>query len=126
DGQLSFRPRVWAPVLLGGFAALVALTLAGPYSISMIDVSGQRLQNASPPSLALLAAATFQLGLVMAFRDRAEHWLRRPRPWRVVVAINSVIFTIFLWHMGAVVLLVGLLHALHRLPTPAVATTAWW
>src|SRR5690606_7049090 len=39
DGQLSFRPRVWAPVLLGGFAALVALTLAGPYSISMIDVS---------------------------------------------------------------------------------------
>jgi hypothetical protein len=126
DGQLSFQARMWAPLLFGGLAALLALTVAGPYSVSMIDVSGQRLQNASPPSLALLAATAFQLGLVMALRDRAEPWLHRARPWRVVVAMNSVIFTVFLWHMSAVVLLVGLLYALHRLPTPTVATTAWW
>jgi hypothetical protein len=126
DGRLSFRPRTWVPLLFGGLAALLALTLIGPYSVSMIDMSGQRLQNASPPTLALLATTAFQLGLVMSIQPRAQRWLRRPRPWRAVVAVNSVIFTIFLWHMSAVVLLVGLLHALHRLPTPPVATSAWW
>jgi hypothetical protein len=126
DGALRFRARTWAPLLFGGLVALVALTVAGPYPISMIDVSGERLHNASPPTLALLAAAAFQLGLVMSVRDRAERWLRRGRPWRAVVAMNSVVFTVFLWHMSAVVLLVGLLHALRLLPTPPVATAAWW
>src|SRR5690606_18795444 len=39
DGQLSFRPRTWVPLLTGGLAALLALTVVGPYSISMIDVA---------------------------------------------------------------------------------------
>ena len=126
DGQLQFRPRIWIPLLFGGLAALVALTVAGPYPVSVIDIPGQRLLNTSPPTLALLAAAAFQLGLVMALRAQAERWLHRPRPWQFVIAINAVVFTIFLWHMSAVVLLVGLLNALHRLPTPTVATVDWW
>ena len=126
DGRLPFRPRTWVPLLLGGLAAALLLTVLGPYSISMIDVGGQRPRNASPPTLALLAVATFQLGLLMAVRDPAERWLHRRRPWLAVVAVNSVVFTIFLWHMSAVVLLVGVLDTLGVLPTPAVATTEWW
>jgi hypothetical protein len=126
DGQLRFDRRTGLRLLVGGLAALLALTLAGPYSLSMIDVAGHRLQNASPPTLALLATTTFQLGLVVLCHDPAERWLRRARPWRSVVAVNAVVLTLFLWHMSAVVLLVGLLNALHRLPTPAVATVDWW
>jgi hypothetical protein len=126
DGQLRFGPRTWVPLLFGGLIALCGLTLAGPYPVSMIDISGQRLLNASPPTLALLAATTFQLGLVVAFRDPAQRWLQRGVPWLLVVAVNRVVLTVFLWHMSAVVLLVGLLSALHLLPTPTVGTTDWW
>ena len=126
DGRLPFTPRTWVPLMLGGLTAALLLTVVGPYSISMIDVGGQRPRNATPPTLALLAVATFQLGLLMALRDPAERWLHRQRPWLAVVAVNSVVLTIFLWHMSAVVLLVGLLDTLGVLPTPTVATTEWW
>ncbi|WP_238009502.1 acyltransferase [Dactylosporangium sp. AC04546] len=126
DGRLPSRPRVWVPLLVGGLAALVLLTVAGPYPVSMVDVSGERLQNASPPSLGLLAAAVFQLGLVLMLRDPAERWLRRSRPWQAVVGVNAVVLTVFLWHMTAVLLLAVALNALHALPTPTVATPAWW
>jgi Acyltransferase family len=126
DGTLPFRPAVSVPLLAGGVAALLLLTVAGPYPVNMIDIAGQRLRNASPPTLALLAVTATELGLVLMLRDPAERWLRRSRPWRAVVAVNAVVLTIFLWHMSAVLLLVGGLNALHLLPTPAVATHAWW
>ncbi|EFC82269.1 acyltransferase [Parafrankia sp. EUN1f] len=125
-GQLSFRPQLWLPLLVGGLAVVFLLTVPGPYSISMIDVSGQRMHNASPPTLALLADTAFQLGLVLMLRDPAERWLRRARPWQAVVAVNTVVLTVFLWHMSAVLLVVGLLNALDALPTPPAATAAWW
>jgi len=126
DGRLRFGPRTGVAVICGGLAALLPLTLAGPYSVSMIDVTGQRLQNASPPTLALLAVTTFQLGVVILFYGPAERWLRRTRPWRAVVGVNAVVFTLFLWHMSALVLVVGVLAALHALPTPAIGSTVWW
>ncbi|HEY7222470.1 MAG TPA: acyltransferase [Micromonosporaceae bacterium] len=126
DGQLRFRPSTGVPLLFGGLAALIALTVIGPYPVSMIDIPGQRLLNTSPPTLALLADTAFQLGLVVLLRDPAQRWLHRRRPWRAVVSVNAVVFTVFLWHMSAVLLLVGLLLLVHRLPTPAVATTGWW
>lgn len=126
DGRLPFRPRVWLPLVAGGLAALSLLTVVGPYPVAMINVAGEPLHNASPPTVALLAAAATQLGVVMMLRGPAERWLRRPAPWRAVVGVNAVVLTIFLWHMTAVLLLVGALNALHLLPTPAVATRAWW
>jgi hypothetical protein len=126
DGRLRFTHRSWVPPLVGGAAALVVLTVVGPYPITMIDVAGEHIKNASPPSLALLAAATTQVGLIMLLHDPAERWLRRRRPWLVVVAANSVVLTVFLWHMTAVLVLIGLLWWAHLLPTPQVGTAGWW
>jgi hypothetical protein len=134
DGQLPLQPTsnarlrraTWVPLLVGGLAALAALTLAGPYSLSMIDVPRQRLHNASPPTLALLALTAVQLGLVILLHDVAERWLQRSRPWRLVIAVNAVVLTVFLWHMSAVVLLGGGLSALHLLPMPTEGTRSWW
>ncbi|MBE1492035.1 acyltransferase family protein [Plantactinospora soyae] len=125
-GDLPMRPRVGVPLLLVGLTALPLLTFLGPYPTSMINQPGERIQNMSPPSLALLALATAQLGLIMLFRGSAERWLRRTRPWTVVVGMNAVVLTIFLWHLTAVILLAGALDALGVLPTPQVGSTAWW
>lgn len=126
DGRLPFTPRVGLALLSGGLTALVLLTVVGPYPVSLIDVPGQRIHNAAPPTLALLAGTAMQVGLLVLLRDRAERWLHRPRAWQAVVGVNMVVLTVFLWHLSAVLVLVGLLNAVHALPTPAVATTAWW
>jgi hypothetical protein len=62
----------------------------------------------------------------MLLHDPAERWLRRRRPWLVVVAANSVVLTVFLWHMTAVLLLIGVLWWANLLPTPPVGTAGWW
>ncbi|MFS8478840.1 MAG: acyltransferase [Micromonosporaceae bacterium] len=126
DGDLRPQPRVALPLLLGGLAAAVLLTTVGPYPVSMINVPGERVHNMSPPTVALLSVAAAQFGLALLLRNRAERWLRGTRPWTVVVAANSVVLTVFLWHLTGAVLLVGALHGLGWLPTPPVGSTAWW
>ncbi|WP_204039656.1 acyltransferase family protein [Acrocarpospora phusangensis] len=120
------RVSVALALMFGGFCALLVLTLAGPYPISMIDVPGERLHNMSPPSLALLAVAAVQLGTALLLRDRAERWLRQSRAWLGVIAVNAVILTIFLWHITAAILGLAVLHFAGILSTPSVGSTAWY
>ncbi|MEV4760954.1 acyltransferase [Micromonospora sp. NPDC049559] len=124
--RLPPHPRVAVPLLLVGVPALLLLTLVGPYPVSMVNLPGERIHNMSPPSVALLAVAAGQIGLVLLLRDPGERWLRRRDPWAVVIAVNGVVLTVFLWHITAVVLLVGALDALGVLPTPPVGSAAWW
>lgn len=123
---LPLSGRAGALLLGGGLVALVLLTAVGPYPVAMLHVPGERLDNAAPPSLALMAAAAAQLGLVLLLRRPAGRRLRRSGPWQAVLAVNAVVLTLFLWHLTAAVLLVGLLDALGVLPTPPVGSAAWW
>ncbi len=126
DGKLPRGPRRALPLLICGVVALILLTVVGPYPVNMIDVADTRIKNASPPSLALLATAATQLGLIMVWYDRARGWLRHSRPWQAVIATNSVLLTIFLWHMTAALVVAGTLSEAGVLPTPRVNTSGWW
>lgn len=123
---LPLSRRAGAILLGGGLITLVLLTTVGPYPVPMLHVPGERLDNAAPPSLALMTAAAAQLGLILLLRRPAGRWLRRSGPWQAVLAVNAVVLTLFLWHLTAAVLLVGLLDALGVLPTPPVGSAAWW
>ncbi|MFC7549389.1 acyltransferase [Plantactinospora sp. GCM10030261] len=125
-GTLRSRPPAATALLLAGLIALLLLTVPGPYPVGMINLPGQRLQNMSPPSLALISLAIAQLGLVLLLRGPAERMLRRAGPWTAVVAVNAVVLTIFLWHLTAVTLLAGAMNALGVLPTPPAGSTEWW
>ncbi|MGW0811724.1 acyltransferase family protein [Streptomyces viridiviolaceus] len=127
DGTLPVRPGVAVPLLAGGAAAAVLLTVAGPYPVSMVDVPGTSFRNLSPPTLALLALATAQLGLVLLLRDAGERRLQRLGPWTAVIAVNSVIMTVLLWHMSAFVVVAAAVYAtgLLPLPRPPGATGEW-
>ncbi|MEU5942785.1 acyltransferase [Micromonospora sp. NPDC047548] len=124
--RLPLNRPAGAALLIVGLVALLLLSVVGPYPVSMLTVPGERLDNTSPPSLALLALATLQLGVILLLYRPAERWLRRQRPWRAVVAVNAVVLTIFLWHLSAVLLLTGALVAAHWLPAPPVGTASWW
>ncbi|RKN50578.1 acyltransferase family protein [Micromonospora endolithica] len=125
-GRLPLSRRAGALLLAGGLGATVLLTTVGPYPVAMLNVPGERLDNAAPPSVALLTLATAQLGLILLVRDPAERWLRRTRPWLAVIAVNAVVLTVFLWHLTAVILLVGALDAVGLLPTPPGGSAAWF
>ncbi|GGJ74619.1 hypothetical protein GCM10010123_00760 [Pilimelia anulata] len=105
--------------------ALLLLTVAGPYPVSMVGLSGAPVSNMSPPTLALLAHGAWLTGLALLVRAPVTRRLRRPRPWTAVVAANGVAMTVFLWHLTALFLATGALLAA-GLAGPAPGTGAWW
>ncbi|MFV2171669.1 acyltransferase [Actinomadura sp. LOL_016] len=124
DGRLPTRA---APSLIAvGLGGLVLLTTIGPYPVSMVAEPGAHVQNTAPPTLALLALAAAQTGLVLLLHDRGNRWLRRTRPWTAVVAISTVILTLFLWHMTAVVIAAAVLYATGVFPRPPIGTSEWY
>ncbi|WP_030491173.1 acyltransferase family protein [Micromonospora chokoriensis] len=124
--RLPISRRAGLVFLVGGFGAVLLLTVLGPWPVAMLKVPGERLDNAAPPSLALLAVAAGQVGVILLLRGPAERLLRRTGPWQLVIGVNLVVLTVFLWHLTAAILLIGLLDAIGTLPTPAVDSAAWW
>jgi len=126
DGTLTGwnRSRLWMLVAVS-FATLVALTSVGPYPRSMVAVAGERFSNLNPPTLAIACLSIFQVGLAMLARPAVTRRLNRRRPWLGVVALNSVVMTIFVWHMTAYVLALGLVQLLGG-QLRQQATSQWW
>ncbi|HEX2196760.1 MAG TPA: acyltransferase [Actinomycetota bacterium] len=126
DGSLTkVAPRRLVAAAAMALLALVALTQLGPYSTSMVGVSDGRVSNNDPPSVCIVAHSTWLIAAAMLARRRVARWLQGGRAWRSVVAANSMIMTVFLWHLTA--LLVGVL-ALYPLgfPQPAGGSAEWW
>lgn len=126
DGTLtrSSRRAQWA-IALGGLGALVLLTNLGAYPRSMVAAQGEPISNMYPPTACIAALGVFQAGLALLLRRRLNRWLDRPRPWKAVVAANSVSMTVFTWHMTAYVMAVGVVELVggRLLPHPSAA---WW
>ncbi len=126
-GSLPASRRAGWGMALTGLGAAVLLTGPGPYGVAMVGAATPpSLTNTAPPTLALLALATAQTGVVVLLRPRATALLARPRAWTGVVAVNAVILTVFLWHMTAAVIGGYALVVAGVLPQPAVGSGAWW
>lgn len=123
DGRLT--RRVGAVLALAGGGALVLLTSAGPYPVSMIGLPGDPVSNMNPPTVALLAQAVALTGLVVLLRPPLARLLVDSRVWTAVVAANGVVMTVFLWHLTALFAFSAGLIAL-GVPLPAAGTPAWW
>ena len=111
---------------MGSVVALVLLTGPGPYPVSMVSVPGAAMQNPSPPTVALMTLAAAQVALAALVAGPAERWLRRTRPWAAVIGANTVVLTLYLWHMVAALAGALALDALGALPSADVRTGAWW
>jgi hypothetical protein len=94
------------PIVLG---ALLALTLAGPYPISMVGVPGATENNTLPPTAVLAVLALLQYAVIRLFEPAAGRLMRRTRPWLAVVAFHVVMMTVYIWHLPtmAIVVLAG-------------------
>ncbi|RJQ66816.1 acyltransferase [Pseudonocardiaceae bacterium YIM PH 21723] len=124
DGTLTSRHGLYFAG--GGLAGMLALTvLPGGYPILMVGLPGAETSNMAPPNLALLAQAFWIIGLALLLRAPLTRWLRRPRVWAITVLGNSVIMTIFCWHLSAAYLTEGVI-MLTGLRVPAAGSLSWW
>jgi len=124
EGSLAGRRPA---VLAAASAALLALLIwLKVYPISMIGVPGQTIDNTTPPTVALLAFAGAQTGIVMALAPALNRALRAIRVERALSIGNQNIMALYLWHMIPVVIVAIVGYPAGLLPQPPVGTAAWW
>jgi fucose 4-O-acetylase-like acetyltransferase len=126
DGSFArWGRRVHALFATGGLVALAGLVASGIYSPSMVGMNTDKVSNNDPPTICLIALGSWLVGLAMLLRPRLNRWLARPRTWTAVIAVNSMIMTVFLWHLTALLLLVVIAYPL-GFPQFAGGSAAWW
>ena len=126
DGRLGSPGRhlIYSAIAL---AALWLLIFQGPYPLSMVGSPGVELSNTTPPKITLLALGLFQFGLLMMFEEPMRRALAGLKLWTLIVLINSMIMTIYLWHITISLLLIGLLYLAGGLGMEIdPGSTAWW
>ena len=124
DGMLDSPGRRWA-LAAAGLTGLVVVAALPVYPRSMVATVGGELSHMYPTTAGIAALALFQLGVIVLLRPMLTSWLQRRRVWKVVVAANTVVMTVFLWHMTA---LLGalILFETAGLPIYPEPTAAWW
>jgi hypothetical protein len=109
---------------VGGGAAALLMWL-GPYGTAMVSYDGEKLSNLTPPTVALLAFAVAQAGVLLLLRAPVRRLLERPKVWGAVIAGGAVAMTAFLWHFSALILMYVGWHLLFS-PLPEPTTATWW
>ena len=143
DGSMLRWPRaVFWSMLVAGLVGLVVLTTPdvfrwagearfdwfpgiGHYPKSLLGTDVERVSNAYPPTLCFLLGGIWSIGAAMLLRPALGRWLQRTRVWAATIAVNSVIMTLFLWHMTAFLLAVLLLWPL-GFGHDHDSTPRWW
>ena len=107
DGQFSgaLRTSLFA---VTGMAALIAMVTIGPYPISMVSVPGEAVSNSLPPKLPMLVLGIVQSGILIAIEGPLRRWLARRIPWTATILLNGMIMTVYLWHITAAALVLGI------------------
>ena len=106
DGRLaSSRSRLL--MALVGLVGAVTLVTVGPYPVSMVGVSTATVNNTYPPRVTLVFLGLLQGGLLLLLEPAARRLTRRRRAWWLVVAVNARIMTLYLWHVAAMVVVIG-------------------
>lgn len=127
DDRIGGQARRFA-FAAGGFATVAALTVLGPYPVSMVGFAAEAtITNSNPPKVTLVALGVFQFGLAMSLENVARKRLDRLSTWTKVVALNGSIMTLYLWHLTAMVAMIGILLLLDAPGLGLiVGSGAWW
>jgi hypothetical protein len=105
------------------------LILTGPlgYPVAMVSVANEPFSNTRPPTIAMLAIGVTQIGLILLLTRRVSAWLTNIRPWASVILISRRIMTVYLWHLTALLAVVGVSLLVHGFGLRMVpGSTLWW
>ena len=126
DGDLEGVGRRVALGAVGLVGALVLVSF-GPYPVAMVGLDTAQITNSYPPRVTLTLLGMFQAGLVLLLEPVLGRMMQRRRAWTFVVAVSAQIMTLYLWHLTAMVILIGLGLALGGAGFGLEPLTAgWW
>ena len=103
DGRMG-KPALLLIYSALGFGALYLLIHHGPYPLAMVSSPDKDVSNTLPPKITLLALGVFQFGLLLALEGPMRRALDNLKLWTATVLINSMIMTVYLWHITIMVL----------------------
>ncbi len=107
DGRMGSPLRLLVYCALG-LAALWLLIFKGPYPFAMVGSPDEDLSNTLPPKITLLTLGIAQFGLLLSIEGPMRRLLNGSKLWTATVLINSMIMTLYLWHITIMVILVSL------------------
>lgn len=106
DGRLSgTRARVSLGAV--GLVGAMLLVAFGPYPVSMVGVDTATVNNTYPTRVTMLLLGLFQAGVVLTLERWGRRVTDRAAVWTAVVAVNGRIMTVYLWHVTAMVAVIG-------------------
>lgn len=97
----------------------------GHYPRSLLGTDVEKVSNAYPPTVCFMLVGFWLISLVLLARPAMTRWLSKPGPWRLTIAGNAWIMTLFLWHMTAYLLAILLLWPL-EFGRQVEPTARWW
>jgi fucose 4-O-acetylase-like acetyltransferase len=125
DGRLKrMRPSTLLVTAVCALVVTAFLTALPFYSRNLLD-SGVAILGTTAPTLPFAVMSVGIVAGALAARPTVSRWLATARPWRYVNRLNSVIMTVFLWHMTAFFAVLVALHGLN-LPMPSRPDNIWW
>jgi Acyltransferase family len=99
-GTVMRAPRwVGAALVAGGVSGLCALLAIG-YPGSMVGVPGDKWSNMSPPTVAIVALTSLQIGLIRLGHPTVPRLLAGRAARRVLAIANRYAMPVFLFHMS--------------------------
>lgn len=101
--------RQGSPALLGllsvvSLVLLLGLVLGGPYPVAMAGSPGEEVSNTLPPKVTLILLGFAQFGFLLSIEKPMQRLLGNLRLWACTVIINTMIMTVYLWHMTVLLL----------------------
>jgi len=126
DGRLGTPARLLLYSAIG-LGILSLLIFKGPYPFAMVGSPDEGLSNTLPPKITLLALGVFQFGLLLAVEAPMRRLLSSVRIWAATVLINSMIMTLYLWHITVMVVVVSLAYLADGFGLGIEpGTSEWW
>lgn len=106
DGGLAGVGRR-AALMAIGLVATLALVWVGPYPVAMVGLDTTEITNSYPPRVTLTFLGLFQAGLVLLLEPWLQRWMSNLAAWTAVVVVSARIMTLYLWHLTAMVIVIG-------------------
>ncbi len=124
----AVRPQTWALalIILGVLWAYMLIVQFG-FPVAMVSVPGAEMSNTRPPTTAMMAVGCVQIGVIILLTGPISRWLQNKTPWAWVILLNQMIMSIYLWHITAMVAVVGIAAVLGGIGLGLEpGSGAWW
>lgn len=126
DGRLAWSVRACATVAMVGLVGLVVAVTAGPYPLSMVGMPGDTFSNMGPPTVCLVALTVVHVFGALALRPRLVVLSGAGSVRRAVGWLSARSMTVYLWHLTAMFVVVGVVTVFANVDLPVGWTSSWW